>query len=733
MIQTKSPAESPSALRTDTSDLAVNNKIKSHHLERLAVVYVRQSSVQQVLNHQESTALQYNLRERAIAWGWSNERVLVIDEDQAHSGSSAAGRMGFQRLLVEVGLNHVGLILGIEMSRLARSCKDWYQLLELCAVFQTILADQDGLYNPRLYNDRLLLGLKGTISEAELHIIQQRMSQGRLNKAKRGELFNHPSIGYIRTVTGEIAKDPDEHVQAVVHLIFDQFEQLGSINAVLRYLVHNGIKLPVRAISGIHRGQLQWHRPNRQTLRNLLQHPIYAGAYTWGRRAVDPRRKVPGRPSTGRTVAAPEQCMVFLKDRCPAYITWDQYQANRRHIADNQLCSQSRGPVREGPALLGGLLICGRCGCRMTVNYSRYPRSDGTDACQFHYCCNRHAIDYGSERCQTLAGGVLDTFVTEQILTVLEPASIDLSLTAAEDIEQERQKIERQWQHRLERAQYRVDRAARQYHCVEPENRLVARELERQWEQNLLDFQQIKEEYARFCDKQPAVLTDADRQTIENLSAHINNLWCSTETSYADRKTVIRHLIEHVSVTAPSDSQHMDVTIQWAGGFVSEHTLRRPVARYEQLDNYEELISRILELQGQNWTCAQIAQQLNREGYHPPKRRQTFNAAMVRQLLSRKIRTGKRSRSMESVRLADEEWWISDLSRHLQIPKPTLYDWVRRRVVHAKKLFGPQRPWIIWADAEELYRLRRLHKCRRSWWNQPQAADLVRPKPRSTI
>lgn len=730
MIQTKSPAEYQPNLRTNSSDLTVNNKIKSYHLERLAVVYVRQSSAQQVLNHQESTALQYNLRDKAIAWGWSNERVMVIDEDQAHSGSSAAGRTGFQRLLVEVGLNHVGLILGIEMSRLARSCKDWYQLLELCAVFQTVLADQDGLYDPRQYNDRLLLGLKGTISEAELHIIQQRMSQGRLNKAKRGELFNHPSIGYIRTVTGEIDKDPDEHVQAVVHLIFDQFEQLGSINAVLRYLVCNGIKLPVRAISGIYRGQLQWHRPNRQTLRNLLQHPRYAGAYTWGRRAVDPRRKIPGRPSTGRTVVAPEQCMVFLKDRCPAYITWDQYQANRRQIADNQLCSQSRGPVREGPALLGGLLICGRCGCRMTVNYSRYQRSDGTNVSQFHYCCNRHAIEYGGERCQTLAGRVLDTFITEQILTVLEPASIDLSLTATEDIEQERKKIERQWQHRLERAQYYVDRAARQYHCVEPENRLVARQLERQWEQNLLELQQLKEEYARFCDKQPAVLTDADRKTIENLSAQINNLWYSTVTSYADRKTVIRHLIEHVSVKAPSDSQHMDVTIRWAGGFVNEHMLRRPVARYDQLDNYEELISRILELQGQNWTCAHIAQQLNREGYHPPKRRQTFNAAMVRQLLSRKIRTGKHSRSMESVRLADNEWWISDLSRHLQIPKPTLYDWVRRRVVHAKKLSGPQRPWIIWADDMELDRLRRLHNCRRTWWNQPQAAELVRPTPR---
>ena len=730
MSQTESPVKFQSSLRTDPSGQAISNKIKSHHMERLAVVYVRQSSAQQVLNHQESAALQYSLREKALAWGWPTERILVIDEDQAHSGSTAVGRTGFQRLLVEVGLNHVGLILGIEMSRLARSCKDWYQLLEVCAIFQSILADQDGLYDPRQYNDRLLLGLKGTISEAELHIIQQRMSQGRLNKAKRGELFNHPPIGYIRSPSGQVAKDPDEQVQAVVCLIFDQFEQLGSINAVLRYLVQNSIKIPVRAISRDHPGQLQWRRPNRQTLRNLLQHPIYAGAYTWGRRAVDPRRKIPGRPSTGRTVVAPEQCMVFLKDHCPAYITWDQYQAIRRQIADNQFRGQYRGSVREGSALLGGLLLCGHCGCRMMVNYSQYQRKDGTDGSQVHYCCQRHAIDYGGQRCQTLVGRVLDTFITEQVLTVLEPASIELSLSAAEDIKTERKKIERHWQHRLERAQYHADRAARQYHCVEPENRLVARELERQWEQHLVEMRQLKEQYVRFCDRQLTPLTDTDRQTITRLSDHIPKLWHAKETSHVDRKTIIRHLIDNVTVTAPSNSQHMDVTIQWAGGFTSEHTLVRPVARYDQLDNYKELISRILELHDQNQSCAQIANQLNQEGYHPPKRRPTFNGAMVRQLLSRQLRTGKRSRSMESFTRTGDEWWISDLSRHLQIPRPTLYDWIRRGVVQAKKLPGPQRPWIIWADADELDRLRRLRKCKRSWYNQPQEVGLTRPKPR---
>lgn len=730
MIRTEPALDVRPDVISEQSNLAVPAKIEAHHQDRSAVVYVRQSSPQQVLEHRESTALQYNLRRKAIEWGWSIERVLVIDEDQGHSGSTAAGRAGFQRLLAEVSLGHVGLILGIEMSRLARSCKDWHQLLELCAVFSTLLADLDGLYNPREYNDRLLLGLKGTLSEAELHIIRQRMSQGRMNKAKRGELFNHAPIGYVRLPTGKMAIDPDEQVQDVVRLIFNQFEQLGSINAVLRYLVRHQIKLPVRPHSGPNRGRLEWHRPNRQTLRNILHHPIYAGAYAWGRRAIDPRRKIPGRPGTGRTVVAPEECAVLLKDRCPAYIGWEQYQANRRQMANNQVRGQNRGPARQGSALLGGLLVCGRCRCRMMVRYTRSQKQGETGSNRLHYFCARHAIDYGSELCQSLAGRVLDEFLVKQILTVLEPAALQLSLTAAEDIERQRKQLDKQWQHRLERAQYDAERAARQYHAVEPENRLVARELERQWEQKLLELHELREQYNRFGGEQPVTLSCADLERIQILSADISQLWHSHQTTPADRKTVVRYLIEQVVVTAPCETQHMDVTIHWAGGFTSYHTLVRPVARYDQLDNYERLMERILELRAQKQTSAQIAEQLNREGYRPPKRRQTFNAAMVRQLLARWVRTGKRSRAIESYVLAENEWWISDLARHLQIPRPTLYNWVSRGFVNAKQLPGVRGPWIIWADSDEQDRLRRLHKCPRSWLNQPQATELTRPKPR---
>lgn len=714
----------------EASAMPMPSKIRAQHRDRLAVVYVRQSSPQQVLEHRESAALQYALRRRAMDWEWPSERVLVIDEDQGCSGTSAEGRRGFQRLLAEVSLDHVGLVLGIEMSRLARSCKDWHQLLELCVVFGTLLADHDGLYDPREYNDRLLLGLKGTLSEAELHILQQRMHQGRLNKARRGELFNHPPMGYFRQPNGELVLDPDEQAQGVVRLIFEQFEALGTINAVLRFLVEHRVQLPIRPHSGPERGHLQWRRPNRQTLRNLLHHPLYAGAYTWGRRPVDPRCKIPGRSGTGRKVASPEQCQVFLKDRCPAYITWECYQAHQRRLADNRARGQHRGAVREGSALLKGLLVCGRCGCRMMVQYERPAVGGGVNLNRPRYVCARQASEYGRPLCQSVTGGVLDRLVTRQVLAVLEPAALELSLSAAEDIQQQRVTLDRHWQQGLERARYEADRARRQYHAVEPENRLVARELERQWEQKLLEQRQQEDEYDRFRHDRPAALSEEDRRLIRTLSEDIPKLWHATETSSADRQTIVRHLLQHVVVTVSPDSPHTELDIHWAGGFTSHHALVRPVARYDQLDNHAQLLARILELHQQKRTSARIADQLNREGFRPPKRRETYNAQMVRTLLSRQVRADRCARAVETHALAADEWWFTDLARHLNLPQPTLYSWLRRGWVHARQLPAAGGRWILWADPDERDRLRKLRSCPRRWHNQPQAAALTKPKRR---
>jgi DNA invertase Pin-like site-specific DNA recombinase len=363
------------------------------------------------------------LVERAIAWGWSPERVIVIDEDQGQSGQSIATRLGFQRLLAEVSVDHVGLILGLELSRLARSNKDWHQLLELCAIFGTLLADADGLYDPTDYHDRLLLGLRGMMNEAELSILKGRMHEGRRNKAQRGDLLNHPPMGYVRGTDGAYHLDPDEQAQRVVRLIFDAFEHQGSLHGLLRSLVAHEIRLPIRPHKGGNRGQLAWHRPNRMTLQNVVHHPISAGAYRWGSRKIDPRKQQPGRPNTGKTVNPPESCEVFIKDRFPASISWQRFEAMQQRLANKRSLAQAQGAPREGPSLLGGLLRCGRCGRRLA------PSSSGK-ANYLRYTCLRATIDDGAPGCLSVSGAFLDDWVVAQLMAVLQPASLALSIAA---------------------------------------------------------------------------------------------------------------------------------------------------------------------------------------------------------------------------------------------------------------------------------------------------------------
>jgi DNA invertase Pin-like site-specific DNA recombinase len=370
-----------------------SEKVWPWHRDRLAVVYVRQSTVQQVLDHQESTRLQYGLVDRAQALGWAADRVLVIDEDLGRSGTRADERAGFQRLVSEVSLDHVGLILGLEMSRLARSNRDWYQLLELCALFRTLIADLDGVYDPAQYNDRLLLGLKGTLSEAELHVLKQRMHEGRRNKARRGELRFALPIGYVWGPDGTIGFDPDEQVQAVVRLVFRKFTELGTLHGVLRYLAAHQIQLGVRVREGPGKGELVWRRPNRMTLQTLLKHPLYAGAYVYGRRQDDPRRRRPGQTRSGRVVMAREDWLAFVPDHAPAYISWEQYERNQAQLAANRARTASRGAVRTGRALLAGLVSCARCGTRLLVRYEGAPAHPA-------YVCARRASNYGEPQCQ---------------------------------------------------------------------------------------------------------------------------------------------------------------------------------------------------------------------------------------------------------------------------------------------------------------------------------------------
>ena len=702
----------------------IGAKLHDHHLRRQAIVYVRQSHPQQVLEHVESTARQYALVDRATAWGWSRDRVIVIDDDQGQSGQSIATRLGFQRLLAEVSLDHVGLILGLELSRLARSNKDWHQLLELCAIFGTLLADADGLYDPTDYNDRLLLGLRGMMNEAEVYILKGRMNEGRRNKAKRGDLLNHPPMGYVRGTDGDYHLDPDEQVQRVVRLIFDVFEQQGSLHGLLRYLVAHEIRLPIRPHRGVNRGQLEWRRPNRMTLQNVLHHPIYAGAYRWGYRKIDPRKQQPGRPHTGRTTMPLDECDVLIKERFPAYISWDRFESIQQRLANNRSIGLAQGAPREGPSLLGGLLRCGRCRRRLLPAYSG-------KANRLRYMCTRAMIDYGEAVCISLSGAFLDHFVAAQLLAMLQPASLELSLVAEHTLRAERTQLEKHWQQRLERARYSADRAARQYHATEPENRLVGRELERQWEEALSHEQQEQEAYARFCRDQPTELTSPERDAIRRLAQDLPGLWNGPETTSQDRQEIVRVLLEQVTVEVQGDSEQVDVTLHWAGGVQSQHRVIRPVARYEQLSTYPQLLARIEQLRHDGMSCARIAEHLNREGFYPPKRTTQFNGGMVARLLSRGGLNGPRPRAMiESGVLEPHEYWLSDLARKLTIPRITLYKWQSVGWVHSRKVSDALGRLALWADDEELERLRQLRSYKRQWPTPRYPATLTTPKTR---
>ena len=698
---------SAKATRADLlSSLGPKSKIASWHHERLAVVYVRQSTVQQVLVHAESTRLQYGLVGRAEAYGWASDRIVVIDDDLGKSGTTTVGRAGFERLVTEVSLGHVGLILGMEMSRLARSNVDWHRLLEVCALFGTLIADLDGLYDPTLYNDRLLLGLKGTMSEAELHLLKQRLYQGCLSKACRGALtFALPS-GYVWDADGAIQFDPDEQVQAVVRLIFAQFEELGTLGGLLRSLARHAIRLGVRVREGPGKGQLVWRRPNRATLQNLLKHPLYAGAYVYGRRQIDRRRSQPEHPRSGRVVLSPSEWHALLPERCPAYLSWEQYERNVARLAANRNRASTLGAVRKGAALLAGLVVCGRCGNRLSVHY-QHAHGRPTP---FTYDCIARKNNYGEPLCQHVAGPCLDAFVSRHVLAALEPAALELSLAAAEQVEEDRATVTQLWEQRRERAAYETARAARQYQAVEPENRLVARTLERAWEEKLQAQQTLEEEYHRFLQQQPRLLTSEERDTIRQLAADIPGLWNAPMTTAADRKDIIRQVVERVEVEAQGTSEQVRVRMSWAGGGQTEDWLVRPIARYTDRSDYARLCGRVQELTGAGWSLQAIARQLEDDGYPPLRSKQHWSSVSV-QTLRRQLGLGNTHRHGQSREpLGPDEWWGRELAERLGVSRNSLFYWIEHGLVQARKESGGIHRWIVWADATEL---ERLHAYRR--------------------
>jgi DNA invertase Pin-like site-specific DNA recombinase len=693
----------------------LSEKIFRRHRDRLAIVYIRQSTVQQVERHQESTRLQYALVDRAFHLGWARETIVVVDDDLGRSGTTIEGRLGFQRLVAEVGLGRVGLVIGVEMSRLARSCRDWHQLLEICALFDTLIADVDGVYDPAHFNDRLLLGLKGTMSEAELHILKARMLEGRRAKARRGELGKPVPMGYLRRPSGEVVLDPDEQAQSTIRLVCELFQRFQTVGKVLCYLVANDIRMPVRTPGGPGKGELEWRRANRPTLHDLFGNPIYAGIYAYGVRKTDRRRQKPGRPSSGRRASRAGQAEVFLPDRVPAYITREQFERNQTQLSANR--TNHLGPVRAGSALLSGLLVCGQCGLRMVALYN----NDGYTA---RYACSGHSSSYGGPFCQSLKAAPVDAQITALILQALQPAALEASLAIAADLQAERAALEKQWHLRLERAQYQVDQARRRYASTEPENRLVARTLERDWEVALAEQVRLAEDYERFKRERPQSPNPAELAAIRQLTSDLPALWQAQTTTNEERQTIVRLLIERALVSVVDGSEQVRLECHWHGGNRTVHTLVRPVKRMKTLSTYTALVTRAAELHGAGNSCATIATILNQEAWRPPKRRDTFNEPMVRRLLTTagiiEIRT-RRYRTITDRR--PNEWTIRELAEELGVPQPTLYNWVQKGRLpsrHITTAAGSAK--LITADPATIAELKTIRATPPPWRRLPPLA-----------
>lgn len=533
-------------------------KVTVRHLARQALTYIRQSSPTQVQRHPESARRQYALAERAQCLGWLAEQVVVIDEDQGKSGAGSAAaheREGFARLVSAVGLGEVGLVLVLEVSRLARNSAEWYRLLELAALTGTLIADDDAVYDPRQFNDRLVLGLRGTVSEVELHCIQARLQGARLSKARRGDLVLPLPVGYVRGRDGQVELDPDQEVQEALRTIFAQFARAGTATAVLHFFRDHGLRVPRRRHGGPDRGDLVWAKPTYQAVHLVLSNPVYAGAFVYSRRQRDggdggdgERSGTAGAlgaagafglgPLGPRRRFALEALEVVVRDHHAAYVRWDDYLANRARLRDNarQFATSegSHGAPQPGAALLQGLAICGRCGCRMQVHYS--PSSPS-------YICRARHQRYGEPICQTLSLAHIDRAVAATFLAVIRPATVEALLVLSEELDRERAQVARQWQLRLERAHYDAERARRQDDQCEPENRLVARELETRWNARLRALAELEGEYRREQSRGLSPLTEAEKGLLRSLVGDVPALWHATSTTMEDRKALVRCLV----------------------------------------------------------------------------------------------------------------------------------------------------------------------------------------------
>lgn len=593
--------------------MSIDPKIQPDHLRRQAVVYVRQSTVQQIRGNRESTVRQYALADRAKALGWPIDGVQTIDDDQGRSGAHADHRHGFKKLLAEIGAGQVGVVLALEASRLARSSADWHRLVEICVVTKTLLADESAVYDPRNPNDRLLLGLKGTLSEAELMTIRCRLHEGRWSKARRGELAQSLPVGYIRTEDGAVVKHPDRQVQARLGRVFDLFAELRVARRVVLRLRREKLMIPVQAWGGPGHGEVQWKVPTFGAIMRILHNPAYAGAYVYGQKEYDGFDRSPTNGKARARSRPVADWPVCVRDVYPAYLSWEQFVRNQQTLRDNWFRHDSRGAPRKGAALLQGIVRCGRCGARMSVfHYSTKEKRAPS------YCCVAGYIDGETKTCQMMSSAPIDAAVAEQFLAAVTPAQVDVALRALEAFEAERAEGRRQRQMQLEQAEYEVEIARRRYEKADPANRLVAAELEARWEQALRERERLRREAEEFERQQASPLGAAEQRRIRAMATDLTKVWYAATTSMADRKELLRFLVHRVYLDGVTEPGHIRVTVEWHTGAQTALTVPRLAVGAWAPKTSSAVVARIRELLP-TLEYEEIATQLNEEGFRTAK------------------------------------------------------------------------------------------------------------------
>jgi DNA invertase Pin-like site-specific DNA recombinase/predicted DNA-binding transcriptional regulator AlpA len=584
-----------------------NVKITGEHLRCRALVYVRQSSAAQVVHNRESTERQYRLVDRAIDLGWKRDMVSVVDQDLAISGSGLAERSGFAHMTAQVALGQIGIILGLEVSRLARNNSDWYRLLDLCGVTNTLIGDADGIYHPGLFNDRLVLGLKGTMSEAELHVLRARLDGGIRNKAARGELRRGLPVGFVwGDGEGEVLFHPDEAVTRTIHTVFDRFAEMGSARQVWLWFRSQQLRFPLSSplLDGT-----RWVTPTYTKIHQVLTNPVYAGAYVYGKSRLERYVDKTGRVRKRARRLPRSEWSVLIRDHHPGFIDWDTFEANQLRIASNMRPRphQAGGAVREGTALLQGIATCGRCGRRLRVYYR------GRNSAPGYHCAGDVIVNGRGEYCLRVGGGQIHNAVVTAFLAAITPGGLEASLRATAELEADHNAVLAQRRHDVERSRYEAQRAERRYRAVDPDNRLVARGLEAEWEKALRSLQSAENELACFERQQPRPLSAQDRKDVLSLGSDLDRVWSAPTTTDRDRKELLRTLLQEVIIAVDRDANQAHLTLRWYGGFLTELEVSLRQVRHAAIRTDEKTITLLRRL-ALHYPDALIAGILNRQG-----------------------------------------------------------------------------------------------------------------------